>query len=151
MTDARTRQLMAEEDQLWRELHVLVDSLSEEDANLHGYFEEGWSAKDLIAHIGCWLAEAGVALEQIRMGTYDGADLDIDRMNQRFYEAMKDVPFEIVRAQASAARNRMLQEWGELGQITPEAELWIRKSGPEHYSEHIPRLRGWVAEVAGER
>jgi hypothetical protein len=31
-------------------------------------------------------------------------ELDINSMNRQFYEAMKDVPFATVRAQASAAR-----------------------------------------------
>jgi hypothetical protein len=147
--DARTRELMREEDRLWHELHELVDSMPPDAATRPGYFEEGWSAKDLIAHVGSWLAEASVALEQIRSGTYDDDALDVDEMNARFYEAMKDVPFEIVRAQSSAARNRMLQEWAALGEVTPEAETWIRKGGPGHYAEHIPRLRAWVAEVQG--
>jgi hypothetical protein len=30
---------------------------------------------------------------------------------------------------------------------SPEADRWIRKSGPEHYAEHVPRLREWVGEI----
>ena len=41
----------------------------------------------------------------------------------------------------------MLQEWGALGEVTPDAERWIRKSGADHYAEHLPRLREWVAEI----
>jgi len=147
--DAPNRELMREEDRLWRELHELVDSMPPDAATRPGYFEEGWSAKDLVAHIGSWLAEANVALEQIRSGTYDETAIDVDEMNARFYEAMKDVPFDIVRAQASAARNRMLQEWGALAEVPPEAEAWIQKGGPGHYAEHILRLRDWVEEVQG--
>lgn len=113
-----------------------------------GYFAEGWSGKDLVAHIGSWLAEAGVVLERIRFGTYRSEELDIDSMNRQFYEAMNDVPFRTVRAQAPAARNRMLRAWGSVGDNTPEADTWIRKAGPEHYAEHLPRLREWVAELA---
>jgi len=25
--------------------------------------------------------------------------------------------------------------------------FWIRKSGAEHYAEHLPRLREWVEEL----
>jgi catechol 2,3-dioxygenase-like lactoylglutathione lyase family enzyme len=28
-----------------------------------------------------------------------------------------------------------------------EAAFWIRKAGPDHYAEHLPRLREWVKEV----
>ena len=73
-------------------------------------------------------------------------ELDIDSMNKQFYEAMKDVPFRTVRAQAWAARNRMLRAWGSVDDDAPEADAWIRKARPEHYAEHLPRLREWVAE-----
>lgn len=141
------RELMAGEDAGWNELHALVDSLTPEQAGLPGYYPEGWSAKDALAHIGSWLAEAGVVLEQIRVGTYQPEQIDIDSMNETFLETMKDMPFWIVRAQASAARSRMLQAWGELREVTREATFWIRKPGAEHYGEHLPRLREWVAEL----
>ena len=139
-----TRELMEEEDRLWVELHALVRSLPASKVDTPGYFEEGWSAKDLVAHVGSWLAEAGVVLERIRFDTYRADEIDIDAMNKQFYEAMRDVPFETVRAQASAARTRMLRAWGSLDHDTPDSERWIRKSGPEHYAEHLPRLREWV-------
>lgn len=141
------RELMAGEDGGWNELHALMDSLNADQAGFRGYYPEGWSAKDLLAHIGSWLAEAGVVLEQIRMGTHRPEEIDIDSMNETFLETMKDVPFQIVRAQASAARSRMLQAWGELREVNPEAAFWIRKAGAEHYGEHLPRLREWVAEL----
>jgi Mycothiol maleylpyruvate isomerase N-terminal domain len=111
-----------------------------------GYFAEGWSAKDLVAHIGSWLAEAGVVLERMRYGTYRADELDVDTMNARFYDLMKDVSFETVRAQAAAARTRMLGAWASVADDSPDAEAWIRKAGPDHYQEHLPRLREWVAE-----
>ncbi len=148
MTDPGTkRDLMEEEERLWTELHALVHSLPPAEVEAPGYFEEGWSAKDLVAHIGCWLAEAGVVLEQIRFGTYRRDEIDIDAMNQTFYETMKDVPFVTVRAQASIARARMLRAWGSLAEDTPESQRWIRKAGPEHYAEHVPRLQDWVASL----
>jgi hypothetical protein len=139
--------MMAAEDAGWDELHALMNSLSPEKAEQPGYFPEGWSAKDLLAHIGSWLAEAGVVLQQIRVGTYKPEEIDIDSMNQTFLETMKDVPLQTVRAQASAARARMLLAWGELPELTPEAAFWIRKAGAEHYTEHLPRLRKWVERL----
>jgi hypothetical protein len=139
---------MAEEERLWTELHRLVDSLPEDEVEEPGYFAEGWSAKDLVAHIGSWLAEAGVVLERIRFGTYRPGDIDIDRMNGTFYDSMRDVTFSDVRAQGIAARNRMLRAWRSLPNGSPEADVWISKAGPEHYAEHIPRLREWVAELS---
>src|SRR2546428_13749661 len=65
-----TSELMAAEDAGWDELHALMDTLTAEEAERPGYYPEGWSAKDLLAHIGSWLAEAGVLLERISVGTY---------------------------------------------------------------------------------
>jgi Mycothiol maleylpyruvate isomerase N-terminal domain len=143
----RSVALLAEEDRLWGELHRLVDSLPEDAVEEPGYFVEGWSAKDLIAHIGSWLAEAGVVLERIRFGTYRPEEIHIDAMNAAFYDAMHDVPFDVVRAQGIAARNQMLRAWGALEKGSAEADRWIAKSGPDHYAEHLPRLREWVEEL----
>jgi hypothetical protein len=128
-----------------------VDSLTDEDVAEPGYFEEGWSAKDLVAHIGSWLAAAGAVLERIRSGTYRPEEVDIAAMNEAFYNAMHDVPFTVVRAQGIAARNRMLRAWRSLLEDSSEADRWIRKAGPDHYAEHLPWLREWVSELAPKR
>jgi Mycothiol maleylpyruvate isomerase N-terminal domain len=139
--------LFTDEARLWEELDRLVDSLPPGGVGEPGYFVEGWSAKDLVAHIGSWLAEAGVALERIRVGTYRPEEFDIDAMNASFYEAMHGVAFQDVRSQEITARNRMLRAWRSLPDSSPEADRWIRKAGPEHYAEHLPRLREWVDEL----
>jgi mycothiol maleylpyruvate isomerase-like protein len=144
---AEETEVLAAEEAGWTELHSLIDRLTPEQAAVPGYYAEGWSAKDLLAHIGTWLAEAGVMLERIAAGTYRDEDLDIDEMNRLSLEAMRDVPFSTVMAQASAARTRMRHEVLELKGPSPEATWWISKAGPEHYEEHLPRLREWVAEL----
>ena len=141
--------LIAEEARLWSELHGLIDRLPAQRASEPGYFEEGWSAKDLVAHIGSWLAEAGVVLERIRFGTYRAEEIDIDAMNATFLASMRDTALHDVRAQAIVARERMLRAWGALPEASAEADRWIDKTGPAHYAEHLPRLRAWVEEVAG--
>jgi mycothiol maleylpyruvate isomerase-like protein len=142
--------LQGEEDRAWRELDGLVASLPPDAVERPGYFEEGWSAKDLIAHLGSWLAEGGVVLERIRNGTYREEEIDVDALNASFFEAMRDVPFADVRAQGRSARTRMLGAWGALPKPSPDAEWWIRKAGPDHYAEHLPRLREWVAQLERE-
>ena len=149
--------LVRDEAQTWRELLDTLRVLSPEEAARPGYFEEGWSAKDALAHVGTWLAEAGVALQQMHAGTYvEPPPEELDELNREFYDAMKDVPLADVRVQAAAARNRLLAEWVHVPADASDAAVaWIRKSGPEHYREHLPRLREWVKELrhtpAGER
>ncbi|HEY7667315.1 MAG TPA: maleylpyruvate isomerase N-terminal domain-containing protein [Actinomycetota bacterium] len=150
MTHPPDPELIAEEQRLWTELHRLVDTLPPERVAEPGYFAEGWSAKDLVAHVGSWLAEAGAVLERIRAGTYRPEEIDIDAMNAAFYDAMRDVAFSDVRAQGIAARNRMLHAWTALPEGSAEADRWIRKAGPQHYAEHLPRLSDWVAELGAQ-
>lgn len=133
----------------WAELRDLLGSLTPEQRAAPGYFAEGWSAKDLLAHVAGWLAEAVEVLEQVRAGTFQGRDLDIDARNAVFLEANRDVPFALVEVEAEASRHRLLQEVKALGEVSPDAEEWLRKAGPEHYADHLPRLRAWVAELRG--
>ena len=139
--------LLVAEDAGWTELHSLIDRLTPDEAERPGYYSEGWSAKDLLAHIGAWLAEAGMMLERIAAGTYRQEEVDIDDVNRLSFDAMRDIPFPTVKAQASAARTRMRHAVLELDAPTPDAAWWIAKAGPEHYSEHLPRLREWVSEL----
>ncbi|MEJ7802932.1 MAG: maleylpyruvate isomerase N-terminal domain-containing protein [Candidatus Limnocylindria bacterium] len=78
---------LALERHCWDELSDLIDTLSAEQVVRPGYFPDGWSVKDMLGHIGTWMAEAGMVLEQIRFGTYGDAEIDIDALNARFLEA----------------------------------------------------------------
>jgi catechol 2,3-dioxygenase-like lactoylglutathione lyase family enzyme len=140
-------ELRKAEDEGWHELHALIDSLPPDCVERPGYFEEGWSAKDLLAHIGAWLAQAGVALEQIGSGTYRPNEIDVDALNGRYLEALRQLPFDVIRAQADASRTRMLIASAGVVSADDDAAFWIRKAGPDHYAEHLPRLREWVKEV----
>ena len=147
MSLAPDPELFDEEERLGSQLNGLVGSLPRDEVEKPGYFEEGWSAKDLVAHIGSWLAEAGAVLERIRFQTYRPEEIDIDATNAAFYDSMRDVAFPDVRAQAFTARNQMLRAWRSLPETSAEADRWISKSGPEHYAEHLPRLREWVDQL----
>ena len=136
----------------WYELAALVRSLTLDECLVPGYYRDpDWSVRDLAGHVGTWLAEAEVQLDQITAGTYEGHDVDIDALNAAFLEAMRDQPWEVAWVQATAGRTMMLQAWSGLATPTNEAAWWIRKSGPEHYAEHLPRLRDWVAELISQR
>jgi hypothetical protein len=140
-------ELAAAEDRAFVEFDGLMESLTPGQMEEPGYFPEGWSAKDLMAHVGSWQAEAGKILQQIRNGTYRGEAVDVDEYNQRFREANADLPLLVIRAEYHSARTRMLTEWNALDEITPKAEEWFVESGEEHYAEHLPRLREWAEEL----
>jgi hypothetical protein len=151
------RDLCSEEDRGWTEFRELVESLSPQQIEEPGYTAEGWSVKDLMAHLASWMAEAGLVLEQIRWGTFQPGDvpwgvyrsqrLDIDEMNRKFYEAHQDLPLSVVRAELASARNRMLTLFDDLPETTREAEEWFEEAGPSHYREHLDDLRRWTEEL----
>ena len=52
------------------------------------------------------------------------------------------------RAYRELAEAGVVLELIRFGTYQPEADRWIRKAGPDHYTEHLPRLREWVSELA---
>jgi hypothetical protein len=136
----------------WYELADLVRRLTPEECLEPGYYRDPeWTVRDAIAHIGTWLAEAEVQFEQMNAGTYEGHEVDVDALNATLLEAMRDQPWEVAWIQANAGRSRMVAEWYTFPEPTDDAAWWIRKSGSDHYAEHLDRLREWVDELLGRR
>lgn len=131
----------------WQRLHVVIDRITPAIADVPGYYEEGWTAKDAVAHLGTWMAQGARNLRQIAAGTYREGELDIDAENERFLAAMRDVPLATVHLQTAAAHGELLAAWSQLREVTPEAAYWVRKAGPEHIDEHLPQLERWVDEL----
>ena len=141
--------LRAEED-AWGEIHELLHQLTPEQASEPGFIDN-WTAKDLLAHLSCWHAEAATVLCQLRLGTFAGWDEDVEETNRRFYEATRDLSYDDVVAQLHAARFRMLEEMDRLPEdkLTLKADEWFRESGAEHYRNHLPGLRAWLERLRG--
>ena len=97
------------------------------------------------------MAQAEVMLEQLAAGTYEGHDVDIDGLNAQFLEAMRGQPWNVAWVQATAGRSKMLEQWYDLAMPSEEAAWWIRKSGAEHYAEHLDRLQEWAQELVARR
>ena len=136
----------------WYEMTELVRSLSPAECLVPGYYRDpDWTVRDAVAHLGTWLAEAAGQLERLIAGTYEGHDVDIDALNAVFLAAMQGQPWDVAWVQANAGRSRMLQVLAELREPSDEAAWWIGKAGRDHYGQHLPRLREWVAELLARR
>ena len=139
------------ERERWTEIAALCRSLGADERTRPGYYRDpDWSVKDMVAHLGTWMAEAQVQLLRIEVGTYVEEPLDVDGLNAQFLEAMRDQDWPTVWAQAVSARAQMLIVWARLRERTEAADRWVWKSGAEHHGEHLPRLREWVAELHGD-
>ena len=115
------------------------------------YTDPDWTVRDLVAHVGTWLAQAEVQLERMAGGTYEGHDIDIDAVNAQMLEGMQGQPWEVAWTLANSARTMMLQDWFALKSRDDEAAWWVEKSGAHHYGQHLPRLREWVPELVARR
>jgi hypothetical protein len=136
----------------WYELNGLVRSLTPAECLEPGYYRDpDWTVRDLVAHVGTWLAEAHRQLECLRAGTYDGHHVDIDAVNAALLRGMDGQPWEVAWVQAQSARGKMAEGWSALREPSDEATWWIRKSAADHYAQHLDRLREWTADLIARR
>jgi hypothetical protein len=145
----RRRELFDREDAAWAELHEALDAFGPDQLQSSTLNEEGWSPKDVMFHIGAWLAEAGWQLERMSAGTFVEPELDIDELNARWLEVSKGVDVETAKAELMSSRTRLLQALEDLPEITPQAQEWFEETGDVHYLEHLPELRAALAREAG--
>jgi hypothetical protein len=136
----------------WYRVVDLVRRLTPEEFLVPGYQRDpDWTVRDLVAHLGTWLAEAETQLARMSAGTYEGHDVDIDAINEALLRAMHGEPWIVAWTQANAGRTRMLDEWSTVRGSSQETGWWVRKAGGPHYAEHLPRLEAWVRELGARR
>jgi hypothetical protein len=89
----------------WYQLTSLVRLLMHDECLVPGYYPEpALTVRDLVAHLGTWLAEAPMQFERISAGRYEGHDIDIYALNGRLLVAMAGHPWEVAWVQANAGR-----------------------------------------------
>jgi hypothetical protein len=136
----------------WSEVTALIHMLTPDERLAPGYFRDpDWSVKDLVAHLGAWLEEAATQLTNIVARSYEPHDVDVDARNADVLAAARNEPWETLWTHATEARAYMLQHWFAQRAPSEAANWWVRKAGAEHYGEHLPRLRAWVAELVDAR
>jgi hypothetical protein len=139
--------LLADEERGWQRFHALVESIPRERFEEPTVTEEGWSPKDVVFHVGAWLADCARVLEQIRFGTFDRAAedaLDVEQINTQGLEISRSMDPRDVRVMCESARNEAREAFGTLPEVTPEAWEWFEESGPLHYEAHMKDLEAWL-------
>lgn len=150
----RRAELVRDEELAWDEFCELVNGFTPDQMLEPGVTPEGWSVKDLVFHVGCWLADCAMHLERMRLGTFTEPDIDdaeTDRINREWFERARDLDLPTVRCELAAGRTRMLQEFGWLDVPTASAIEWFEESGPLHYREHAADLRAWKERLEAAR
>ncbi len=127
-------------------------SLTPDECLVPGYYRDpDWTVRDVVAHVGTWLAEAEVQFERISAGTYEGHDVDVDALNAALLEAMQGQPWEIAWVQANAGGRGCSRNGGRCASRPKSLHGGSARSASDHFGEHLGRLREWVAELTARR
>jgi hypothetical protein len=142
-------QLIRQADSDFDELLSSFEGLSEEQM-LQAWFD-GWSVRDILAHVSGWHREMTPVLERIAKGerpvpegvSYD----DADAWNAKFAAAHKDTTPAAMVEELKASEEAFLaaaktvpEERFEEGRA---AHRILNGTGAGHYREHIGPIREW--------
>jgi len=136
--------LLQEEDEGWRLLHDVLGRIPKGRLDEPGVTPDGWSAKDVMFHVGAWLAEAARQLERIREGTYRAEDDDVEDRNQAWFALSQTLELSTVRAELESSRVMAREALTALPELTADAREWFEESAGLHYAEHVPDLVRWL-------
>lgn len=151
----RREDLLRREAEAWARIDELAGALTPEELERPGYTPDGWSVKDLMAHVAAWSEHTARVLGEMAAGTWDGEDPTeepgrVDRLNREWFERSRETELEMVRSAWQGARRLLLETFRALGEITPDADEWFEETGPAHYAEHLPDLVAWSHRLRSE-
>lgn len=138
--------LLKEENEAWQEMMAVFESIPAERFEEAGVTPEGWSPKDVMFHVGAWLAECSAVLDRISAGARIGVDDDdtTDAKNATWFNMSRATDVPAVRQGITKAREDACRRFADLSEPTAEAWSWFEESGPRHYAEHGADLRAWL-------
>jgi hypothetical protein len=136
-----------------------------DDARLADPFPpDGWSVKDVMAHIAFWEGYARARLHEASQGQApqllgDITQADVDRINQGALDAGRQQFLVAVQDDFRRAHAGLLAEIAAIPEdpddpwwtLWPDRELpWliIQYNTTDHYAEHLADVRRWLADSA---
>ena len=145
------------------ERDALIKDLGGEYENLYGALMtlsdvdktrpvlDGWSVKDILAHMAAWLREGTSALEGVAQGERpapDGIDSgDVDARNAGFVEQWRGAAVTEVETELHLAREAFVRA---VRSLPPErfaegeaARGTVYEEGIDHFGEHAGQIYGW--------
>ena len=146
-----TDRLLAQEAEAWDAFGALVASLDRERFEEPTVTPEGWSVKDVLVHVACWLDDCGRILEGIRDGAYDPATAEeetagyVERVNAEHAMRARTMSVAAADALLIEGRTRARGAFSALERIDTKAWGWFEESGPMHYAKHAHDLSAWAA------
>jgi hypothetical protein len=138
------RELLEEEDRGWLAITEAFGDVPPDRFHEGALNDAGWSPKDAMYHIAAWTEEAAKVLGRIAAGTHREGPVETDRLNERWLEEGRGLDDDVVRIRFAKGRVAMRQTFQRLPDVNATAWEWFEESGPRHYAEHLPDLRGFL-------
>jgi len=101
---------------------------------------DGWSVKDVLAHITRWWEDCATTLESFH-GTYVEWDGDTDAENEKVRAESQATSMEDIEVRSAHVRERMLRAWDGAPVEDPRAGEAFYTETTEHYEEHLAQVR----------
>lgn len=112
----------------------------------------GWSARELIAHLGYWVGHAAEvihAVEEGRANEVGAGEPSVDEVNETVARIARQTDLATVRKREAASVDALVERIQALDPSLlairlPDGatlEEGIREDGPTHYREHLAELR----------
>ena len=146
---------MRREAEAWSSIDLLLRGIDAESMATPDVNDDGWTVKDVVWHLAFWCEAAADVLDAIRAGSWGGIDPTrepgwIDRRNGTELERSRSMDATTILRAWRDGRRRMLEAFGALEEVTPDADEWFEESGAGHDAEHLPELARWVARHRSE-
>jgi hypothetical protein len=138
------RELLDEEDRGWLAITEAFGDVPPDRFDEGTLNDAGWSPKDAMYHIAAWTEEAAKVLGRIAAGTHREGPVQTDRLNEQWLEEGRGLDDDVVRIRFAKGRVAMRQTFQRLPNVNATAWEWFEESGPRHYAEHLPDLRGFL-------
>lgn len=124
-------------------------------ALLEPLFSNGWSVKDILAHIAAWEWRCAgmLSLAQDSNMPFQGTP-DVDALNDEIYQERKDWSWEEVDSDFREAHETLLTAIRALPPerlSDPVVQKSIAEETWEHYEEHLSYLEYWHDQVVSQR
>lgn len=111
---------------------------------------DGWSVKDILAHIAAWLREGAGALERLARGEDvppDTLDCDLDARNARFAELWREALVQDVETELHLAKEAFVSAMRSLPDAAfaegGAARSIVFEEGIDHFKEHAQQVFEW--------
>lgn len=148
-------ELLARIEASRKELEAEISRFDKQDINTP-LLPNGWSIKDVVAHIGFWERRIAGLYDILKAGEIPEGTVDlstVDELNNRVYEDNQLIPWGIVQVnekEAYLALRAVAENAPDDDLFNPDRFPWtqgtrfaqfIVENTYEHYNDHLPDLR----------